>query len=97
MVRGFGAPPVSGSAGVLIDLAPYNGGAFGSNGTLAGTVTLTPDQLGSRVVPDRDEQAGRLGAQPPVGRHHQLGRGERLAPVDPVDPVDPPRAAGDQA
>lgn len=33
------------SAGVLINLAPFNGGAFGAAGTLAGTVTLTPAQL----------------------------------------------------
>jgi hypothetical protein len=29
------------AAGVLIDLAPYNGGAFGSSGILSGTVALT--------------------------------------------------------
>lgn len=33
------------AAGVMVDLAPLNGGAFGVSGTLAGTVTLTPDQL----------------------------------------------------
>ena len=33
------------SAGVLIDLAPFNGGSFGASGSLAGTVTLTPAQL----------------------------------------------------
>jgi hypothetical protein len=33
-----------GSAGVLIDLRPFNGGAFGTNGTLAGTVVLTDAQ-----------------------------------------------------
>jgi hypothetical protein len=32
------------AAGVLINLAPFNGGAFGSNGTLAGQVTLTDEQ-----------------------------------------------------
>jgi hypothetical protein len=44
-----GPATMSGFAGVLIDLAPYNGGAFGSSGTLAGTITLTPDQLASVV------------------------------------------------
>jgi hypothetical protein len=33
------------SAPVLIDLAAYNGGAFGSSGNLAGTISLTPEQL----------------------------------------------------
>src|SRR5205814_476153 len=32
------------AAPVLIDLAPYNGGAFGSNGTLSGSVVLTAAQ-----------------------------------------------------
>ncbi len=32
------------AAGVLVNLAPFNGGAFGSSGTLSGSVTLTPDQ-----------------------------------------------------
>ena len=34
------------NAGVIIDLAPYNGGAYGASGGVSGTVTLTPDQLG---------------------------------------------------
>jgi glucose/arabinose dehydrogenase/plastocyanin len=29
--------------GVLIDLAPFNGGAFGTSGTLSGSVTLSPE------------------------------------------------------
>ena len=33
------------AAGVLIDLAPFNGGAFGESGTLSGTVTLTSAQV----------------------------------------------------
>ncbi len=33
------------AAGVMIDLKPFNGGAFGVSGSLAGTVTLTPEQL----------------------------------------------------
>ena len=32
------------AAGVLIDLEPFNGGAFGASGTLSGTVTLTAAQ-----------------------------------------------------
>ncbi len=32
------------AAGVLIDLAPYHGGAFGTNGTLSGSVVVTPEQ-----------------------------------------------------
>jgi glucose/arabinose dehydrogenase/plastocyanin len=33
------------NAPILISLVPYNGGAFGSNGVLAGSITLTPGQL----------------------------------------------------
>ena len=33
------------NAGVQVDLAPSNGGAFGSNGIFSGSVTLTPSQL----------------------------------------------------
>jgi glucose/arabinose dehydrogenase len=36
-------------AGIMIDLQPYNGGGFGTNGTLAGTVTLTAAQLAALV------------------------------------------------
>jgi len=39
-----GAANTTGSAGVQIDLAPFNGGAFGTNGTFSGAVTLTPAQ-----------------------------------------------------
>lgn len=42
-----------GTAGVLIDLGPFNGGAFGTAGTLRGSVTLTMEQkaalLGGRT------------------------------------------------
>ena len=34
-----------GNAGVLVDLAPYNGGAYGAAGALAGTVPLSVSQL----------------------------------------------------
>lgn len=34
---------------VLVDLAPFNGGAFGSNGTFSGTATLTPAQIAALV------------------------------------------------
>ncbi len=34
------------SAGILIGLESFNGGAFGTNGVFDGTVTLTPEQLG---------------------------------------------------
>jgi hypothetical protein len=37
------------SAGVLVNLQPFNGGAFGTNGTFTGTVTLDPDQLSALV------------------------------------------------
>ncbi|MCC6233449.1 MAG: CHRD domain-containing protein, partial [Verrucomicrobiales bacterium] len=40
-----GPADAANSAGVLINLAPFNGGAFGTSGSLVGTVTLTPDQL----------------------------------------------------
>lgn len=39
----------SASAGILVDLGPFNGGAFGSNGTLSGTVTLTAPQLAAVI------------------------------------------------
>jgi hypothetical protein len=41
-----GAAGLLGFAGVLVDLAPYNGGAFGASGTAAGIIPLTVDQLG---------------------------------------------------
>jgi glucose/arabinose dehydrogenase len=44
-----GPASMSQDASVLVDLAPYNGGAFGSSGTLSGTVTLTPSQLASVI------------------------------------------------
>ena len=38
-------PAASGAnAGVMIDMAPYNGGAFGQSGTLSGTINLTTAQ-----------------------------------------------------
>lgn len=40
-----GPADVDGTAGVMIDLAPFNGGAFGVAGGFAGSVTLTTDQL----------------------------------------------------
>ncbi|MCL5095996.1 MAG: CHRD domain-containing protein [Candidatus Omnitrophica bacterium] len=40
-----GPAPIGSNAPVMISLEPFNGGAFGSNGVLAGSVTLTPDQL----------------------------------------------------
>jgi hypothetical protein len=39
-----GAAGVDGAAGVMVDLAPFNGGAFGTSGTLSGTVVLTAAQ-----------------------------------------------------
>lgn len=39
-----GAAGSEGAAGVMVNLAPLNGGAFGSSGTLSGTVTLDADQ-----------------------------------------------------
>jgi len=41
-----GPATIGTNASVLISLGPYNGGSFGTNGTLAGTVGLTPEQLG---------------------------------------------------
>jgi glucose/arabinose dehydrogenase len=40
-----GAASVDESAGVLIDLEPFNGGGFGASGALAGGVQLDPHQL----------------------------------------------------
>jgi hypothetical protein len=40
-----GPAGVDGSAGPIVDLAPYNGGSWGSSGMVAGTTQLTADQL----------------------------------------------------
>lgn len=45
MAHIHGPAPVFGTAGIMVDLAPYNGGAFGSAGSFAGVVNLTPQQL----------------------------------------------------
>ncbi len=39
-----GRASVDGTAGVLINLAPFNGGTFGASGTLSGSVILTTEQ-----------------------------------------------------
>jgi len=39
-----GPAPASLAAGILIDLQPYNGGGFGSSGSLSGEIILTPQQ-----------------------------------------------------
>ena len=39
-----GAASTTENAGVMIDLAPFNGGAFGESGTLSGSVTLSDEQ-----------------------------------------------------
>lgn len=44
-----GPGTVDQAVGVMVSLAPFNGGAFGTSGTLAGTVTLTPEQLAALV------------------------------------------------
>jgi glucose/arabinose dehydrogenase len=44
-----GAGDVNISAPVMVDLAPFNGGAFGTNGTFSGTATLTPAQIAALV------------------------------------------------
>lgn len=38
-----GPAPASLGAGVLVDLGAFNGGSFGTSGTLSGSVTLAPD------------------------------------------------------
>ena len=44
-----GPAATSGAATVLVDLAPLNGGAWGTNGSFAGSVTLNPTQLGQLI------------------------------------------------
>ncbi|MCC6232414.1 MAG: CHRD domain-containing protein, partial [Verrucomicrobiales bacterium] len=44
-----GPAGVDASAGVLVDLAPLNGGGFGADGTFAGRLTLTPEVLAGVV------------------------------------------------
>ncbi|HEX7862979.1 MAG TPA: CHRD domain-containing protein [Verrucomicrobiae bacterium] len=46
-IHGPASPAVAGP--VMVDLAPFNGGAFGSNGTFTGTATLTPAQIAALV------------------------------------------------
>jgi len=41
-----GPASMASNAPVLISLEPFNSGSFGTGGTLAGTVDLTPEQLG---------------------------------------------------
>lgn len=41
-----GPASTSAGTGVLVNLESFNGGAFGTSGSFAGTITLTPDQLG---------------------------------------------------
>jgi hypothetical protein len=45
-----GAASTTETAGVMIDLAPFNGGAFGESGVFAGSVTLSPEQ--KQIVQD---------------------------------------------
>lgn len=40
-----GPADAEGTAGVMIDLAPFQGGPFGTSGAFHGTVALTPEQL----------------------------------------------------
>jgi glucose/arabinose dehydrogenase len=41
-----GPSSLFGTASVLINLGPFNGGSFGTSGSLGGAVVLTPDQVG---------------------------------------------------
>jgi hypothetical protein len=44
-----GPASVFGTANVLVDLAPFNGGVFGIAGSLAGTTVLAPSNLLSAI------------------------------------------------
>jgi hypothetical protein len=44
-----GPATLESSAGVMINLAPFNGGGFGTNGTLSGTVTLDDNEMAALV------------------------------------------------
>jgi hypothetical protein len=67
------------AGGVMINLAPFNGGAFGTSGRLAGTVTLTAEQLAAVIdgqayfnIHTANNGGGEIrgqinGAQPPIG------------------------------
>ena len=49
MAHIHGAAPTFGTAGVLVDLAPFAVGGFGSSGAIVGKVALTQDQLNAVV------------------------------------------------
>ena len=69
-----GPAPASAAAGVIINFAPFNGGAYGSNGTVSGQVILTDAQ-----------KAMILGGQTYINFHTALNPGGeirgQIAPV----------------
>lgn len=85
-----GPAPASGAAGVLIDLAPFNGGGFGTNGSLSGSITLTAEQKAMILagltyvnVHTPNNPAGEIRGQiaPVTFVSHLSGRAERPNPV----------------
>ncbi len=85
-----GAASTTENAGVMIDLAPFNGGGFGDSGVLSGSVVLTPDQLemvldGKTYVNIHTEEnpAGEIRGQiaPVFMKVAMTGAAERPSPV----------------
>jgi plastocyanin len=86
-----GPAPADGAAGVLINLAPFNGDGFGTDGTLSGQVILTPEQKamvlsGRTYVNVHTEQnpPGEIRGQiaPVLHQIRLTGAKERPDPVD---------------
>jgi len=78
------------STGVVVNLTPFNGGAFGTQGTLSGSVTLTPEQrqwlLSGRTylnLHTPDNPGGELRGQiaPVLMRTYLSGANERPNPA----------------
>lgn len=90
MAHIHGAATAAGTGGIIIDLAPFHAGVFGTSGTFAGSVPLTPEQkavlLGGlsyvNIHTDAHQDGEIRGQITPVAYRARLdGAGERPDPV----------------